>query len=177
MPPPSAAHSKRETLNLRINEGALRPRVTMGDPISVWLRRQHAASFVAILLAATHAAGMVGFLVSPAETASGPAALKSMSLGWRLVFASLVAPLVETAIYQWLPIRKLRLRSCWGVLLSASMFGLSHWYSWSYVLAAFLVGLVFAYGYAVRDQSTGKPFVLVAIAHAIHNGVASILIS
>lgn len=61
-----------------------------------------------------------------------------MALG----LASLVAPLVETAIFQWVPIRKLGLRWYWGVLLSASMFGVSHWYSLSYMLAAFLVGLV-----------------------------------
>lgn len=148
----------------------------MRDPFSRWLRRRNPVSFIAILLVATYAAAMVGFSVLPTEPVGGPVSLSTMSLGWRLVLASLVAPLVETAIFQWVPIRKLGLRWYWGVFLSALMFGLSHWYSLSYMLATFMVGLVFAYGFAARDAATGKPFLLVAVTHAVHNGVASFLV-
>ncbi|MDM0032216.1 CPBP family glutamic-type intramembrane protease [Variovorax sp. J22P271] len=147
----------------------------MQDPLSRWLRRRSAATFVVLLVAANYVVAVLGYLLFPAMQPAGPI-FEVHHLGLGLLLTVLVIPVIETAVFQWVPIRKLGLPCRWGILLSATLFGLSHWYSLSDVVATFLIGLVFAYGFAVRDpENGGKPFLLVTIAHALHNSVAAFL--
>jgi small basic protein len=117
--------------------------------------------------------------VLPIAAPSPPPNIISMGIVEKLVVGSVIAPLVETAIFQAVPIAFLRtntgLRYPSIIFISALLFAASHFYSWAYVAFAFCVGIVLAHAYAVRRRPDGRPFVLVAVAHGIHNAVASFI--
>ena len=146
----------------------------MQDPVSRWLRRRSAVTFEFILVFAGYAAAVIGFTLLPTDEPTGPL-FEVHHFVWGLLLTAFVIPVFETAVFQWVPIRKLGLSWPRAILLSATMFGLSHWSTPSDVLATFLVGLVFAYRFALRDPIEGNPFLLVAIAHGVHNLVALFL--
>ncbi|WP_321862355.1 CPBP family intramembrane glutamic endopeptidase [Burkholderia cenocepacia] len=98
----------------------------------------------------------------------------------RLFVGSLAAPIVETFLFQWLPIRLIRRifgGAVWsGIGASALVFGATHGYSILYVAVALWGGLIFATVFVLRDYPGGRPFWVVATAHAARNTLASILI-
>jgi len=113
----------------------------------------------------------------PSEPGPGPESLRSMGLIGRLAIGSVVAPLIETGLFQSIPIRVLRGRIglTWPTVVctSAALFAAGHTYSAAYVIHSFLVGLVLAYAYAVKEAPADHPFLLVFLVHAVRNGVAS----
>ena len=157
----------------------------MKDALSTWLRSIHSFWFVLLILAATYAVvipvALLSAVLPSAALGPGPPSMHSYGLLGRLALGSLIAPLAETALFQWMPIRLLRrkLRLPWPivVLTSAALFGATHTYSLGYVIFAFLVGLVLAYAFAVRSEPERSPFLLVAIVHAIRNAIATLLLS
>ncbi|KEZ01133.1 abortive infection protein [Burkholderia sp. MSh2] len=98
----------------------------------------------------------------------------------RLLVGSLVAPIVETFLFQWLPIRLIRRAfgaSVWPAIgASTLVFGATHGYSVLYVTVALWGGLIFATAFVLRDYPGGRPFLVVATAHAARNTLASIVI-
>lgn len=95
---------------------------------------------------------------------------------WRdVIRAVLLAPLLETALYQALPIylsRIWRINIWVSVFASATVFGLSHSYSAAYVVATFLAGLVLAYGFALKNRIGDRPFLLISATHVLMNAIA-----
>jgi membrane protease YdiL (CAAX protease family) len=89
------------------------------------------------------------------------------------IIACIVAPLLETLMFQWLPIRAVQYvsrKSRWSaIMLSAIAFSVAHWYNGYYVIFAFLVGLVFAYSFIICDQAGKRPFLSVCLIHALRN--------
>jgi uncharacterized protein len=160
-----------------------RQAATMNDALSVRLRNLNAAWFVLLLLAATYLAALplplLEFAFPAFQLGDGPPSMRNLPIVGRLIYGSIIAPLIETALFQALPIGLLRgkLELSWPVVLvtSAGLFGASHGYSAAYVIFAFLIGLVLAYGYAVRKQDGGRPFLLITVVHGLRNGVASFL--
>lgn len=156
----------------------------MSDWLSNWLRTIHPVWFVLVLLTATYVAvvplELLRFVMPDFSNRNRPAYISSLGLPGRLLIGSVIAPMVETALFQWAPTRllhgKFQLPWCYVIFSSASFFAVSHWYSLSYVFFAFLVGLVLAYGFAVRDAPKGRPFVLVWLVHGLRNGVASFML-
>lgn len=150
--------------------------------MSVWLRTLSPMSFALALLAASFVVvaplAVAGELFPAFVLGPGPSTMQSSGLFGRLVLGSIVAPPVETAIFQWAPVRLLqgRLGLPWPLVLvaSATLFAASHYYSLGYIAFAFLVGLVLAYGFAVRNRPQDNPFMLVCIVHAIRNAVAPV---
>lgn len=98
----------------------------------------------------------------------------------RLLVGSLAAPIVETFLFQWLPIRLIRRTfgaSVWSAIgASTLVFGATHGYSILYATIALWGGLIFATVFVLRDYPGGRPFLVVATAHAARNTLASILI-
>jgi len=155
----------------------------MGDIFSMKLRAMHPALFVLFLLGLSYALELpLVLLQSQFESlqyGDGSPAIQSADLLGRLFIGSLLGPLVETALFQWAPVRLLhtKLRLPWPLVIfaSASLFAITHAYSVGYVVFAFLFGLVLAYGFVVRDGEGQSPFFLVFLVHAIRNGIASLL--
>ncbi|MBV8665134.1 MAG: CPBP family intramembrane metalloprotease [Burkholderiaceae bacterium] len=109
----------------------------------------------------------------------GPSNLPAFGPVGRLIVASLIAPLVETALFQWAPIRLLHTwlrQPAWlAVLVSAVLFGMGHTYSLGYVVFTFLVGLVLAFGFQAKNYRGGHPYLLICIVHALRNVIAVFL--
>jgi len=109
----------------------------------------------------------------------GPTNLPAFGMVGRLLVGSVLTPLVETAIFQWAPIRVLRtwlkLPAIWSIGVSAAAFGAAHTYSIGYMVFTFLIGLVLAMGFVARDHPGGKPYLLICVVHALRNAVSSLL--
>lgn len=109
----------------------------------------------------------------------GPTNLPRFGLGERLWVGAIITPVVETALFQWLPIRLLhtwlKLPVVVAVLASAALFGIGHTYSIGYVVYTFMIGLVLAYGFVLKDYPKGRAYLLICIVHAIRNTVSSLL--
>ncbi|OYZ52051.1 MAG: hypothetical protein B7Y11_12755 [Sphingobacteriia bacterium 24-36-13] len=83
------------------------------------------------------------------------------------------APLLETLIFQYSIISYILekrpnayLFSC---IFSATLFGLSHFYSPEYILKTFFSGLLFGSLYLVVQNKNKNSFLIVAVAHSIYN--------
>ena len=150
----------------------------MSDPLSKWLRSLPQVSYVLALLMASYAIvvpfAMLEQAVPYFETGFGP--FQSFGPVERLLAGCIIAPLIETALFQWGPIWLLRgtLHLSWPFVLpaSAALFAISHPYSVGYLIFAFLVGLVLAYCFAVANESSRRPFVVTSIVHGLRNGIA-----
>lgn len=153
--------------------------------LSERLARLHAVAFVYLIWLMTYAVLLPlvlldSVVVSDAlHQSGGPTNLPMFGMVGRLLVASVLTPVVETAIFQWLPIRLLRtwlkLPSALAVIASAALFGAAHTYSVGYVVYTFAIGLVLAYGFVLRDHPGGRPYLLICIVHALRNAVSALL--
>lgn len=82
----------------------------------------------------------------------------------------LVAPLIETLIFQYALIESIRekIRPLYACFLSALAFALFHLYSVYYFLFALIGGLTFAYMYYL-EKSVIKSLLVVLTAHILYN--------
>lgn len=83
------------------------------------------------------------------------------------------APLLETLIFQYSIISYILdkrpnayLFSC---IFSATLFGLSHFYSPEYILKTFFSGLLFGTLYLVVQNKNKNAFFVVAVTHSVYN--------
>ena len=152
---------------------------------NLWYRNANWVWAGLALLVATYAAAIPHVLLTQLfpswEAGPGSPALDASDTVGKLFLASLVAPLVETALLQWAPIRILRGTFGAGpkltVCVSAALFAATHPYSLGYVCLTFLIGVVLAYGYLARNPSGGHAFWVVFSAHAIRNLLATVALS
>jgi membrane protease YdiL (CAAX protease family) len=98
----------------------------------------------------------------------------ALDLGF-VIDAILVAPILETVLLQWIPIK---ITSCFtsrpGVLVvvSAIIFAAAH-INPCHALAVFPAGLVLGWVFvSKRNESLGQAFWLTAVVHLLHNVVA-----
>jgi uncharacterized protein len=151
----------------------------LNDRLTPWLKELHPIWFVLLLTSLSFVA-LVPFAILAAVFPSlspGPGPLVAKRGFYEIAFGSVfLAPLLETALYQALPIELLSRKTSFSwqaeVVISAMLFGAAHWYSWGYVLSTFLVGLMLAYGYVVRRRARGRPFFLVFLVHGLRNSIS-----
>lgn len=96
--------------------------------------------------------------------------LTKLNSGNEFLVAVILAPVIETLIFQYALIETIRqkVKPFYACLISASFFALAHIYSPYYVLFAFVSGLLFGYLYLSR-KSVLRACLLVLIAHASYN--------
>jgi hypothetical protein len=100
---------------------------------------------------------------------------KENSITFLFILPIILAPIFETFLGQYLPyyllnkVKYLNERSYLILLASALFFGLLHFYSLFYIIYAFMLGLIFMYGYMIRIKTDKKAFILIAISHSILN--------
>ena len=98
------------------------------------------------------------------------------------IIVSLFVPLFETFLFQQLPFKIMQNWSLttnrYGIyiLLSAIIFGLSHWYSLQYMIFAFAVGLVLGYMYFFYSKTPKVAFWSTVLIHGLRNLIACIAI-
>lgn len=101
------------------------------------------------------------------------------------ILAVFFAPLVETFAFQLLPIElsQLLFRNKFkkrfyllSIFISTALFSLIHCYNWQYMVVAFWVGFVFAFGYITQmHKGYWKAFLPIFLVHTIWNAIATIL--
>lgn len=92
------------------------------------------------------------------------------SIQEQFIIAVLLAPLIETAIFQFIVVEILyeKLNKYIIAFISAILFASSHLYNFIYFVFAFILGLLFAYLYFVGREKN-KGFLLVFLIHFIYN--------
>ncbi|WP_269533825.1 CPBP family intramembrane glutamic endopeptidase [Chitinimonas sp. BJYL2] len=100
-------------------------------------------------------------------------------VGLTAIFISsvLVAPVLETAVYQAIPLwlgRRLTAKPFWPIAICAGVFASLHYQqAASGMLHAFVVGLMFCAAYWYRaEQPDGQPYLAVVLVHMLHNLLA-----
>ncbi|MET3818131.1 hypothetical protein ACVK00_005394 [Burkholderia sp. PvR073] len=175
------------SIRIILQEGSLVDRrIITAAKITQFLARGPAIGSVLLTWALTYLVGIIIWAIlflfdlsSDTLVGSSPDLMKR-DLATRLFVGSVVAPLVETFVFQWLPIRLIcrvfKTSASLAVCVSTLMFGATHGYSVLYVAIALWGGFIFATVFVLRDHSGGHPFLIVAGAHAARNTLASILI-
>lgn len=96
------------------------------------------------------------------------------------VTAVIVAPPIETFFGQFLPISivgKFTNRNSVKIFFSAIIFSLSHLPVLGFLIGAFLIGMIFSWGYIIKSkQSKKKAFLLITLIHGLHNLIAFLLV-
>ena len=95
------------------------------------------------------------------------------SLTEEFILAVLFAPIFETLIFQALILKKslkyFNNNKLVAIILSASLFGLSHYYSIPYVIKATLAGVLYGLLYFVLLNKNKQPIIYIIIVHAMYN--------
>ncbi|WP_133227976.1 CPBP family intramembrane glutamic endopeptidase [Mucilaginibacter psychrotolerans] len=91
----------------------------------------------------------------------------------QLFLACIVAPLIETLIFQYAVIKLLKrigIRNFYLLLtIPAVLFGLSHYYNPLYIMAMFIGGLIMNYLFLYCQANGYKAFWWVALLHCLYN--------
>ncbi|HDR4441517.1 hypothetical protein BK720_01080 [Bacillus thuringiensis serovar brasilensis] len=107
--------------------------------------------------------------------------IEKSSIASQIINGSIVYPLLETIIYQpflfWALRRNFFLKEndYLIILVSASIFGISHAFGIAYILYTMLLGLIFSYTYWIYEESDKKLFIfkrsfwIVFSIHSLHN--------
>lgn len=97
------------------------------------------------------------------------------SLLEEFVVAVVIAPIIETLIFQYAIIEtllNLKVHPWISIIISALLFGVSHWYNPIYVIVLTVVGCILAYYYvALRYQNGFTQISLVVLIHALFNTI------
>lgn len=130
--------------------------------------------FAALLILLSHAiSALIHAASGVSSSESLGTALRSFGVQNSFVLAVLIAPAVETVIFQSLPMELTQ--RIWpkhrviGVVASGILFGSMHGYSVGYMLGAALLGSILAIAYLVQAYPGGMPFLFVSGLHAVHN--------
>lgn len=104
------------------------------------------------------------------------------SLLANFVSGSILAPILETLIFQYGSIEILNLipyfkgKNVIITIISALLFGIAHSYSLLYIFFGFTIGLLLAYSYIVYKKKNFSAFWVVFWIHCIRNTISTILL-
>jgi hypothetical protein len=109
---------------------------------------------------------------------NGALALSS-SVVSKVISAVFIAPILETFLYLWLPVKifseKLKMKWLYVIVISIFTFSLSHPYSIGYLIFSAIIGAVNIYFYILLIDTTKNNNLVLAGAHAARNLIAFLL--
>lgn len=100
------------------------------------------------------------------------------------IIATIIVPIVETLIFQYLPIKvtqlvlknkKQKFQELWSIIISSILFSLIHCYSFVYIVLAFILGIIFAFSFIISQKRKENPLINVIIIHSIYNVIIFII--
>lgn len=107
--------------------------------------------------------------------------VKDESLLFLFIFSCIIAPLVETFLFQFLPFRlidslfklkRIKIRRFIYLFLVPIIFGYQHYYNFYYFLAGCMVGFIFCFFFYLSNLRKQNGVILVAIIHSLNNFIA-----
>ena len=111
----------------------------------------------------------------------GPKSLTSESFFMNFLVVSVAVPLIETLVFQWIPIKFIHRFLKWSslkiILASAILFSLSHCYSLAYIMHSFIIGIILADAFILQEEIRGSPFLVVSIIHGLRNTISLVILS
>ncbi|MBM7615047.1 CPBP family intramembrane glutamic endopeptidase [Alkaliphilus hydrothermalis] len=111
----------------------------------------------------------------------GPSAINSLPPAGIFIVVVIVAPLLETFLFQLMPIKilqwipALKSRKYIVILVSAALFASTHSYSMLYIFYTFIIGILLAYSFCVYENKKSSAFMVVVLIHALRNAVSFLL--
>jgi uncharacterized membrane protein (DUF373 family) len=115
------------------------------------------------------------FILFPDHTA-GPV-YKATAADFLLIV--IVAPLLETFLVQsWIIKQVLKYSNnnrLMAVIISATIFGLAHYYSVPYILKAFIAGILYGLLFVTISCKGKNPFWYIALTHSAYNCIGFVL--
>jgi membrane protease YdiL (CAAX protease family) len=103
-------------------------------------------------------------------------AFKAESFLEELIIMIIIAPVIETFIFQSIPIELSRRRLqnvIPGCIASVLIFSLNHVYNVYYFTGAVLAGIIYAFAYLVYENYWKSIFLVTAV-HMIYNSIATL---
>lgn len=99
---------------------------------------------------------------------------KSMSLTEIFILSVIIAPLLETFLFQYLIIEILsffkRIKVNIIIIISSLAFSLIHYYNFIYILVTLLSGMIYASYYLyLKEEKQKSPFLYVFALHSLYN--------
>ncbi|HEY0897213.1 MAG TPA: CPBP family intramembrane glutamic endopeptidase [Sphingobacteriaceae bacterium] len=91
---------------------------------------------------------------------------------YKLIAGCVLAPVLETYMFQHLPYRYLRKRrfsKALIIVISSLLFGIVHYYDWIYIIRATLAGGILISAYILKPSASVSGLVTVSAVHAINN--------
>lgn len=99
--------------------------------------------------------------------------LSKFSVISKFALTIILAPLIETFLFQYLPniiLVKLKITNrAWLIVLPAILFGCMHFYFWLYAVAAFFGGLILNFLYIYCKERSKYYFLIVVLFHSLYN--------
>ena len=147
------------------------------NKIDTFFRNLNLPVFIAIIVLLTYIVVLPSIFLPNNHNAGSKVA--QYPIVYLLPTIIILAPVLETLISQALIIElfKKRFGNTITILISASFFGLMHYYSLAYIINTFFVGIIFAYAYIIYQEKNKKPFWVVCSIHALRNLISFILLS
>ena len=109
----------------------------------------------------------------------GPKDIESLSFFMKVLSLSVIIPIFETFVLQWVPIKFLRYHFNWSsfriILVSAILFGASHYYSIAHIIRGFIIGIILADAFVLQEEKQGSPFWTVTAIHGLRNAISLVL--
>jgi uncharacterized protein len=120
------------------------------------------------------------FILIPEDLIFNSHTKQDLGLGivWNIVIIGIIIPILETfSIFTLIHsiIKKSKKYYKYFVLIASTVFGLGHYYSFQYIVWAFIMGFFMAIQYRLAYRKREKPIVQVIIVHSIHNIIAVVL--
>lgn len=154
-------HGMKETTNSKIN-------------IFNCKKRNFGISLFAILLCIeliyTIVASYISNLIDPQYIDSNPIVNESLEVIF--ILSVIIAPIVETFIFQFLIIEILllfKVKHFAIIVISGLLFAVAHFYNLAYILAIVFPGLLFAWYYLYLKVHKKNAFLSVTLLHACSN--------
>ena len=156
-----------------------------------WLTGLRAPAFILMMAVYAFIGKMLAFtLINPFIRLSGPGSpvsrnplnmiqmIRSDGMAWAFIGVILVAPLIETLLAQWLPVRIGRIftqRRALLIGLSTAVFTAMHLHAGAVGVAVGVsVGLILAFSFVHwQGVSSGRAYWITTAIHALHNGLST----
>lgn len=93
------------------------------------------------------------------------------SISYKFIVAIILAPIMETFVFQYLVFVSLKnkIKPIFIIIISALLFGLSHYYDFFYILNTIYIGLILALAYYNWNGKRINKFWMVVSIHSLHN--------
>jgi len=151
--------------------------------IFVWLINIHWFIFILLITLTIILVNKLIFLIPVFNNISTPKEIKNIfefGVIWACIILVVIIPLIETLIFQTSIITAVMyFQSRLGyknltfpLIISSLIFGFAHAYSAEYVLAATIIGSLFAFFYLISIQRKESQFIIIFSAHALVNLIA-----